>query len=107
MTSAFKREYEPSGKEIAVNQGQTKKVSTGYLPSSYKQVTLEESGKLTAAQVLQQIGQTPAASLGRKQDENIFEFWGEEDTMEKIEFFLNEGVSSIPCHLSSFLQQPV
>jgi len=92
LISAFKREYDAEGREVPVHQGKVKKVSTGFLQSSYKDVSVEESGQLTAQQVREVIGATPVASLGRKPEGALFEIWGEEDTMDKIEFFANEPV---------------
>lgn len=92
MTSAFKRHYDAEGKEIAVMQGKSQKLRTGFLQTSYKDITVEESGKLTLQQARDTIGSTPVASISRKPDGSVFEFWGEEDTMDKVEFFMNEAV---------------
>jgi len=92
MTSAYRREFGADGNEIAIMQGKSKKISTGFLQSSYKEIQVEESGKLTAAQVREMIGKTPLASLGQPTSGETFEIWGEEDTMEKIDFFRDEPI---------------
>eukprot|EP00732_Lithocolla_globosa_P000262 Lithocolla_globosa_v1_NODE_65_length_7181_cov_9.895453.p3 type:complete len:165 gc:universal NODE_65_length_7181_cov_9.895453:490-984(+) len=85
MVSAFKREFDPSGKEIGINAGKSKKVSTGYLNTSYSEKVAKESGSMSVSDLRQKIGDS-FQKLHGSLSGNMLGFWGEEEVMMRMDF---------------------
>eukprot|EP01137_Pigoraptor_chileana_P008082 Opistho-2@54444 len=89
--TAYKRQYDASGKEIEVGVGSTKKVSTGYLNSSYDNVKGKDD-LISADQVHQLIGKSLAKISKATARGNMFEFWGTEEALNKIDLSTRDPV---------------
>ena len=82
VKTAFKRSYAADGREQEVSTGAaTRKVSVGYLQSSFKSVAERPSDQLDVAATRQALG-TALADLARWQPTgDLIELWGEEDAV--------------------------
>ncbi|KAK3730345.1 hypothetical protein QZH41_014835 [Actinostola sp. cb2023] len=95
ITKATKRKFDSSGKEIEPNFGETKKVSTGYLMSSYKTCMVGEADKLTPTEVntsisvkeLQNLTESKASAF-----KNCASFWWDETELEAVELHAGNHV---------------
>ncbi|XP_068683205.1 arpin-like [Montipora foliosa] len=97
ILKAFKRKFDPSsGKEIEPNYGKDKKVSTGYLMSSYKTTAAPNTDKISAADAKRMM---KALELDKLTENKLPEsssvnhaFWCEEKDIEKIELMQGDHV---------------
>lgn len=97
MSKAFKRKFDAtSGKEIEPNYGKDKKVSTGYLMSSYKtsaaqdsdKINTNEAKKITTVSELEKLTENKLPERGNTSQA----FWCKEKDLEKIELLQGDHV---------------
>ncbi|XP_031554087.1 arpin-like [Actinia tenebrosa] len=92
VARATRRKFDSTGKEIEPNFGETKKVSTGYLMSSYKTCPVGESDKLSLSDVIKEVTVKELSDLTESKAagyKNCVSFWWDENELEKME--LNVG----------------
>ncbi|CAE1292421.1 Arpin [Acanthosepion pharaonis] len=91
ISKAHRRKYDSSGKEIEPNFGETKKVSTGFLNSSYKVAPKGQTDCMSASQVIPLICKeeldvlTILSQPMIEQNNSMVSFWMEESNVDKIE----------------------
>ena len=102
MRKAYRRAYGPDGVEVEVDANTTKKVSTGFLSSSYKTVAVKPSDQLDPAAAKRALGTAlaavaaPAPSSPAATAPDVVEVWGEEDTLNAMDFQEGEEVRRPP-----------
>ncbi|XP_020623563.1 arpin-like [Orbicella faveolata] len=98
ISKALKRKFDSSsGKEIEPNYGKDKKVSTGYLMSSYKTSAAGDSDKINPAEAKKM---TTVAELSRLTENKLHDsgknasqaFWCEEKYIDKMELLQGDHV---------------
>lgn len=98
ISKALKRKFDSlTGKEIDPNYGKDKKVSTGYLMSSYKTSASTDSDKIDAAEAKRMITVTELTRLTENklpETGNVISqaFWCAEEDIEKMELLQGDPV---------------
>jgi hypothetical protein len=89
VQSAYQRAYGADGREEEVSAGMMRKVSTGYLSSSYKSVAERPSSRMDVATVHAALGATRLAQLSGWQAvagaPDRVEVWGDEDALLQLD----------------------
>jgi len=90
---AFQRQYDEGGNEVEYAVGTTKKVSTGFLQSSWKDEQRDKSGEVTIADMKALWGSTfvDLTKFDNK-DPTLVEIWGDETAVQQLDFENGESV---------------
>lgn len=97
ISKAFKRKFDAvSGKEIEPNYGKDKKVSTGYLMSSYRTTAAEDSDKInpTEAERVTSIADLEKLTENKLSDRGKVSqaFWCEEKNIEQVDLMQGDHI---------------
>ena len=101
VRKAWRRAYGSDGVEVEVDANLTKKVSTGFLSSSYKTVTVKPSDQLAPAAAKQALGTAlaavskPPATSPAATAPDVVELWGDEDSLTAMDLQEGEEVRTV------------
>lgn len=103
---AHRRKFDANGKETTPNFSQTKKVSTGYLMSSYKAVPKGKTDLLDIDKVRELVHVDLLNSITKKTDfKNTIAFWINESLLEQLDIDLGDEVRLTTKGNSAIIEQ--